>query len=225
MTARPALLGRLPTRLLEPADLLRASGELLSPAGIDAEGLDVQPAGRGPRLVRPAAQGAATEDAVLTAAATGRCARVSRPVAVAAAPLPSSPWKSSATRHRTNDDVDAALNNVRGALGRSRAQSLAHDLGRSDSHDEPGRFTPRWDNHKPAREAAARTVDQVWEVIAMSEPTASPAAVDRASAAFWSPTDLNTLLTGAEPLREDESFAIPDLTDTEWEAFSRALNE
>jgi len=63
------------------------------------------------------------------------------------------------------------------------------------------------------------------EVTAVSEPTASPDAVDRASAAFWSPTDLDTLLTGAEPLREDGSFAIPNLTDTEWEAFSRALNE
>ncbi len=31
---------------------------------------------------------------------------------------------------RTNDDVDAALTAVRDALGRSRAQSLAHDLGR-----------------------------------------------------------------------------------------------
>ena len=60
---------------------------------------------------------------------------------------------------------------------------------------------------------------------AMSEPTASPDAVDRASAAFWSPTDLNTLLTRAEPLRKDESFAIPDLTDAEGEAFSRALHE
>ncbi len=59
----------------------------------------------------------------------------------------------------------------------------------------------------------------------MSEPTASPDAVDRASAAFWSPTDLDTLLVGAEPLREDESFAIPDLTDAEWEAFARALHE
>ena len=84
---------------------------------------------------------------------------------------------------------------------------------------------PRWDSGKPSSGAAARTVDQVQEVTAMSEPTASPDALDRASAAFWSPTDLDTLLTGAEPLREDESFAIPDLTDTEWEAFARALNE
>jgi hypothetical protein len=41
----------------------------------------------------------------------------------------------------------------------------------------------------------------------MSEPTARPDAVDRASAAFWSPPELDTLLTGAEPLREDESRA------------------
>ncbi len=30
----------------------------------------------------------------------------------------------------TDDDVDAALTAVRDALGRSRTQSLAHDLGR-----------------------------------------------------------------------------------------------
>ena len=77
----------------------------------------------------------------------------------------------------------------------------------------------------PAREAVARTVNQVQEVTAMSEPTASTDAVDRANAAFWAPADLDTLLTGAEPLREDESVAIPDLTDTEWEAFARALDE
>jgi hypothetical protein len=65
----------------------------------------------------------------------------------------------------------------------------------------------------------------VQEVVAMSEPTASPDPVDRASAAFWSPTDLDTLLTGAEPLREDESFAIADLSVEEWEAFARALQE
>ena len=59
----------------------------------------------------------------------------------------------------------------------------------------------------------------------MSDPPAIPAAVDLASATFWSPTDLDTLLTGAEPLREDESFAIPDLTDAEWEAFARAPHE
>jgi hypothetical protein len=65
----------------------------------------------------------------------------------------------------------------------------------------------------------------VQEVVAMSEPTATPDAIDRASAAFWSPTDLDTLLTGAEPLREDESFAIVVLSVEEWEAFARALQE
>jgi hypothetical protein len=65
----------------------------------------------------------------------------------------------------------------------------------------------------------------VQEVVAMSEPTASPDAIDRASAAFWSATDLDTLLTGAEPVREDESFAIVDLSVEEWEVFARALQE
>jgi hypothetical protein len=59
----------------------------------------------------------------------------------------------------------------------------------------------------------------------MSEPTATPDATDRASAAFWSPTDLETLPPCAEPLREDESFAIVDLSVEEWEAFARALQE
>ncbi len=73
--------------------------------------------------------------------------------------------------------------------------------------------------------AVWRTGDQVQEVVAVSEPTATPDAIDRASAAFWSPTDLDTLLTGAEPLREEESFAIVDLSVEEWEAFARALQE
>ncbi len=59
----------------------------------------------------------------------------------------------------------------------------------------------------------------------MPEPGASPDAVDRASGAFWSPTDLDALLSYAEPLREDAPFAIPDLTDAEWEAFARALTD
>lgn len=59
----------------------------------------------------------------------------------------------------------------------------------------------------------------------MSEPTASPDAIDRASAAFWQPADLDNQVKGAEPLRDDESFAITDLSDDEWEAFTRALRE
>lgn len=58
-----------------------------------------------------------------------------------------------------------------------------------------------------------------------TEPTAGADAIDRASAAFWQPVDLDTEVLGAEPLSADESFAIPDLTDDEWEAFARALHE
>ena len=58
-----------------------------------------------------------------------------------------------------------------------------------------------------------------------SESTAGADAIDRASAAFWQPADLEAHVVGAEPLRDDESYAIPDLTDDEWEAFTRALRE
>lgn len=58
-----------------------------------------------------------------------------------------------------------------------------------------------------------------------TEPTAEADAIDRASAAFWQPADLDTQVLGAEPLTADESFAIADLTDDEWEAFARALHE
>lgn len=71
----------------------------------------------------------------------------------------------------------------------------------------------------------ARTVKPAREVVPTSEPTASSDAVDRTSDTFWQPADLHTILAGAEPLREDESFTIPDLTDEEWEAFTRARRE
>lgn len=57
-----------------------------------------------------------------------------------------------------------------------------------------------------------------------TEPTAGADAIDCASAAFWQPADLD-IRVSAEPLTADESFAIPDLTDDEWEAFARALHE
>jgi hypothetical protein len=63
------------------------------------------------------------------------------------------------------------------------------------------------------------------EVVMTTEPTAGADAIDRASAAFWQPADLDTQLRGAEPLTADESFVIADLTDDEWEAFARALHE
>lgn len=58
-----------------------------------------------------------------------------------------------------------------------------------------------------------------------TEPTADADAIDRAAAAFWQPDELDTRIRGAEPLSADESFAIPGLTDDEWEDFERALHE
>ena len=58
-----------------------------------------------------------------------------------------------------------------------------------------------------------------------TEPTAGADAIDRASAAFWQPGDIAAEVLGAEPLTAEESFAIPDLTDDEWEAFARTLHE
>ena len=59
----------------------------------------------------------------------------------------------------------------------------------------------------------------------MSEPTSAPDALDRADASFWHRPDLEELVRGAEPLREDESFEIPDLSDDEWDRFVRAIHE
>ncbi len=56
-----------------------------------------------------------------------------------------------------------------------------------------------------------------------TEPTAGADAIDRASASFWRASELDSLLRGTQPLTADASFAIPDLTDDEWEAFARAL--
>ena len=63
------------------------------------------------------------------------------------------------------------------------------------------------------------------EVRITTEPTAGADAIDRASAAFWQPVDIDAHVPGAEPLTAEESFAIPDLTDDEWEVFARALHE
>ena len=59
----------------------------------------------------------------------------------------------------------------------------------------------------------------------MSEPTSMPDALDQASAAFWDRHDLEAIMAGAEPFRQDESFEITDLTDEEWAAFMRAIRE
>lgn len=59
----------------------------------------------------------------------------------------------------------------------------------------------------------------------MSEPTSVPDALDEASTAFWQRQDLEEIMAGAEPFREDESFEIADLTDEEWDAFVQAIHE
>ncbi|TDO57442.1 hypothetical protein EV651_111168 [Kribbella sp. VKM Ac-2571] len=59
----------------------------------------------------------------------------------------------------------------------------------------------------------------------MSEPTPAPDAVDPADASYWQRQNLEDLLRDSEPLREDESFEIPDLADDEWDRFVRAIHE
>ncbi|WP_405063894.1 hypothetical protein OG474_20235 [Kribbella sp. NBC_01505] len=59
----------------------------------------------------------------------------------------------------------------------------------------------------------------------MSEPTSAPDALDHADTAFWRRGDLEDVLRGTEPLREDESFEIPDLADDEWDRFVEAIHE
>lgn len=59
----------------------------------------------------------------------------------------------------------------------------------------------------------------------MSEPTSAPDAIEHADASYWHRRDLEEIVGGIEPLREDESFEIPDLTDDEWDRFVRAIHE
>lgn len=59
----------------------------------------------------------------------------------------------------------------------------------------------------------------------MSEPRSAPDAIDAAGAAFWDGRDLEAIMAGAEPFREDESFEIAGLTDEEWAAFVQAIHE
>ena len=58
-----------------------------------------------------------------------------------------------------------------------------------------------------------------------TEPAEGADAIDRASAAFWQPGELDSQIRSAEPVTADESFAISDLTEDEWEVFVRAMHE
>ncbi len=49
--------------------------------------------------------------------------------------------------------------------------------------------------------------------------------IEQADALFWNPPTLEELVANLEPLRPDESFDIPDMTDEEWEEFVAALHE
>lgn len=55
------------------------------------------------------------------------------------------------------------------------------------------------------------------------EPTSTEQPFDRGE--FWREHSVADLFANARPLREDESFAIEDLTEDEWEPFWAAINE
>jgi hypothetical protein len=59
----------------------------------------------------------------------------------------------------------------------------------------------------------------------MSEQHAAPSDLEVAKASYWRSSVLSVLMADVEPWGEDESFAIADLTDEEWEAFVDALQE
>jgi hypothetical protein len=59
----------------------------------------------------------------------------------------------------------------------------------------------------------------------VSQPTPVRDSIDEANANFWRHQNLKSIMAGAEPLREDESFEIPDITDDEWAVFEQAMHE
>ena len=56
-------------------------------------------------------------------------------------------------------------------------------------------------------------------------PSRKPDAIDQADAQFARSLTLEELVADLEPLRPDETFDIPDMTDEEWEEFVAALHE
>lgn len=59
----------------------------------------------------------------------------------------------------------------------------------------------------------------------MEDRAHKPDAIDQADVIFRDPPTLEELVAGLEPLRPEESFDIPDLSDEEWEDFVAALRE
>jgi hypothetical protein len=62
-------------------------------------------------------------------------------------------------------------------------------------------------------------------VVAVSEPTPAPDAIAHADASYWHGRNLDEIVGDTEPLGEDESFEIADLTDEDWDQFVRAIHE
>jgi hypothetical protein len=59
----------------------------------------------------------------------------------------------------------------------------------------------------------------------VSHPTPVPDSIDEANANFGRHHNLESIMAGAEPLHEDESFEIPDITGDEWAVFEQAIHE
>jgi hypothetical protein len=59
----------------------------------------------------------------------------------------------------------------------------------------------------------------------MEDRARKPDAIDQADAQFGRSLTLAELVADLEPLRPDESFDIPDMTDEEWAEFVAALHE
>ena len=59
----------------------------------------------------------------------------------------------------------------------------------------------------------------------MPEPLHARDALDRATESYWFPPSLPQQLEQVQPWGEQESFAIPDLSDDEWDAFTKAIKE
>lgn len=59
----------------------------------------------------------------------------------------------------------------------------------------------------------------------MENRAPKPDAIDEADAMFRNPSTLAELVADLEPLRSDESFDIPGMTDGEWAEFVAALHE
>jgi hypothetical protein len=63
----------------------------------------------------------------------------------------------------------------------------------------------------------------VEEVIVMEQPQQSEVLPE--AAWFWQARSLDEVMADARPFSAEESYAIEDLTDEEWDAFTAALTE